>query len=503
MAELSKSTSKGLAALRAGMDPRSARKYRRSGKLPSASQPLHDWRTRADPFAADWLEVVEFLTLTPALKPYILFEHLQHTYPGRHEPGEIRTLERRIGIWKARHGPEQEVFFQQEHRPGEAGQTDFTNCDELCITIGGEALPHLLCHFVLPYSNWQWVTVCQSESLLALRRGMQAALFQLGHVPVWAQTDNSTAATHDLPKGQEKPVTEDAVSSPGRLFNAEYLAVVRHLGMKPRTIGTGESEQNGDVESANGALKRRLKQHLLLRRSRDFETREAYETWAQSVCATANLSRGKRVAQEHAVMKPMTAKRLAEYVTETVPVTQFGTVRVRENTYSVPSQLIEKTVQARVYDSHVEIWFAGAHELSMDRVLGRCGANINYRHMIWSLVKKPGAFARYKFREEMFPTLIFRRAYDALAAANEIERRADVSYLRILHLAASTLQTEVEAALELLLDAGEVPTPERVKALTERKTQPARVTDMPPLVPDLSVYDALLGRKLPRKETGT
>ena len=81
MAELSKSTSKGLAALRAGMDPRSARKYRRSGKLPSASQPLHDWRTRADPFAADWLEVVEFLTLTPALKPYILFEHLHPTYP--------------------------------------------------------------------------------------------------------------------------------------------------------------------------------------------------------------------------------------------------------------------------------------------------------------------------------------------------------------------------------------------------------------------------------------
>lgn len=503
MAELSQGTAKGKAALRADLDPRTARKYRRSGKLPSASQPVHNWRTRPDPFAADWPEVVALLELTPALKPYVLFEHLQAEHPGRHQPGEIRTLERRINIWKAQYGPDLEVFFQQNHRVGEASQTDFTNCDELLVTIGGESLPHLLCHFVLPYSNWQWVTVCKSESLLALRRGMQAALFQLGRVPEWAQTDNSTAATHHLPKGQARPVSDEEVSSQGRDFNQEYEAVVRHLGMRPRTIGVRKSEQNGDVESANGVLKRRLEQHFLLRRSRDFATVLDYEQWAQSVCVMANLSRSKRVAQELAVMKPLTAKRLAEYVPELVPVSLWSTVRVRDNAYSVPSRLIGQTVQARIFEDHLEIWFAGRRELSVDRFLGRGSALINYRHIIWSLMRKPGAFARYYYREELFPTLVFRRAYDALAAAKATERTADVSYVRILHHAASTMQTEVETALQLLLEAGEVPTPERVKALTERTTQPARVTEMPALVPDLHTYDGLLSADMLRRETGT
>ena len=110
MAHLSKGKSKGVAAMKADMHPQTARKYRRSGKLPSESQPVHDWRTRPDPFADDWSEVVTLLTLTPALKPHIVFEYLQTVHPGRHEPGEIRTLERRMRVWKAQHGPDLEVF---------------------------------------------------------------------------------------------------------------------------------------------------------------------------------------------------------------------------------------------------------------------------------------------------------------------------------------------------------------------------------------------------------
>lgn len=94
----------------------------------------------------------------------------------------------------------------------------------------------------------------------------QSAVFRLGSRPEWHQTDNSTAATHDLATGK-------------RGFNADYLALMTHLGMKPRTIAVGASEQNGDVEASNGALKRRLVQHLLLRGHRDFESRDAYETF--------------------------------------------------------------------------------------------------------------------------------------------------------------------------------------------------------------------------------
>ncbi len=114
-------------------------------------------------------------------------------------------------------------------------QTDFTWATVLGITICGVAFPHMLCHTVLPYSNWGWATVCRSESMAAIRRGVQSALFVLGRIAEFLQTDNSTAATHDLRTGK-------------RGFNEEYKDFCAHYGLKPRTIGVGKSHQNGDVE---------------------------------------------------------------------------------------------------------------------------------------------------------------------------------------------------------------------------------------------------------------
>src|SRR5205814_5892857 len=145
----------------------------------------------------------------------------------------------------------------------EAAQTDFTWMTELAITIAGQLFVHMLCVMVLPFSNWQWATVCLSESMAALRRGVQAALFQLGRVPEYHQTDNSTAATHRIPDGHEAHV-----EGRKRPFNDDYLALMRHFGMTPRTTEVGAKEQNGDVEAANGAFKRRLEQELLVRGSR-------------------------------------------------------------------------------------------------------------------------------------------------------------------------------------------------------------------------------------------
>ena len=67
-------------------------------------------------------------------------------------------------------------------------------------------------------------------------------------------------------------------------------------------------------------------------------------------------------------------------------------------------------------------------------------------------MRKPGAFARYRFREQMFPTMTFRLAYDTLRERRG--ERADVEYVRILHLAATTMESTVDSALALLLEAG-------------------------------------------------
>lgn len=476
MVEMGKHGVVGVAAARSGMDRKTARKYVARGKLPSELKQPRTWLTRSDPFAEDWPEVVERLVDAPELESKALFEYLLACRPERYEPGQVRTFQRHVRRWRAQWGPPKEVFFAQEHRPGEALQTDFTWATTLGVTIGGLAFVHMLCHVVLPYSNWQWATVCLSESMAALRRGVQAAVFRLGHLAEYHQTDHSTAATHDLASGK-------------RGFNEEYAALMRHLDMKPRTIGVGECEQNGDIEAANGVLKRRLKQHLVLRGSKDFDSVADYEDWLAGALDKANGLRGERLREELAVMRRVAVERLPEYKEDTFGVSAWSTIRVKHNAYSVPSRLIGETVKVRVYDDRLEVFHADVRQFVVERLHGRNGHRVNYRHIIWSLVQKPGAFARYKYREDLFPSLTFRKAYDALTA-DRAGRPADIEYLRILHLSASTLEADVEAALELLHEAGEVPLADTVKALvsSERPTVPDMVV---PCV-DLSDYDALL-----------
>jgi hypothetical protein len=139
------------------------------------------------------------------------------------------------------------------------------------------------------------------------------------------------------------------------------------------------------------------------------------------------------------VMRPLLVSRLPEYREESAVVTSWSTVRVRRNTYSVPSRLIGETVRAHVYEQRLEVYHGGVLQLEVERLRGEGGHRINYRHVIWSLVQKPGAFARYRYREDLFPSLTFRRAYDALTERLDAWK-ADLEYLRILHLAASTME---------------------------------------------------------------
>ncbi len=479
MKELQKHGNVAMGALRSGMDRKTARKYRNAGKLPSELKKSRHWRTRVDPLAPIWGSAQSWLEVAPELEALALFEWLTQAHPGQVGGGHLRTFQRRVKQWRAKHGPEREVFFSQQHRPGEAMQTDFTNANELGVTLGGEAFPHLLCHVVLPFSNWQFATVARSESLMALRRGMQRALLRLGHRPEFSQTDNSTAATHD--------------AGEGRKFNVDYLAVMAHFGLKARTIEIGKSNQNGDVEAHNGALKRRLKQHLLLRRSTDFDDVEQYEAFVARVVDDANALRKQKIEEELAAMTPLTVSRLPEYIEVDAVVTSWSTIRVKRNAYSLPSRLIGETVRVHLYDDRLEAYYGGVMQEIMPRLLGDGGQRIDYRHIIWSLMKKPGAFARYRYREELFPSLLFRRAYDALSVLGD--RDADLHYLRILHVAASTLQSEVEAALAILLEGKCVPRIEAVKDLCFLPEQRA-ARELPKLAPfavNLCDYDELLG----------
>lgn len=497
MEELSKHDEIGHAAMLADMDRKTARKYIRAGKLPSEMAAPRTWCTREDPFAKDWDEIAAMLAGTPEFEAKTIFGALMEKYPGRYEPGQLRTLQRHVRRWRAERGPDKEVVLAQLHRAGEAAQTDFTWTTELAITLAGEVFSHMLCVVVLPFSNWQWATVCLSESMAALRRGVQAALFQLGRVPEYHQTDNSTSATHRIPDG--KLVVADGGGK--RPFNEDYLAMMRHFGMKPRTTEIGAKEQNGDVEASNGALKRRLNQALLLRGNRDFASVEAWESFLHEVVRKANGLRGHRVAEDLAAMRPLVVSRLPDFTEEQIRVSEWSTIRVKHCAYSVPSRLMGETLLVRVYEERIEAEFAGKMQLCCDRLRGRNLHRIDYRHVIWSLVRKPGGFARYVYREEMFPSVVFRRAYDAIQNPHH-GVKGDVEYLRILHLAASTLEADVEAALDLLFNEGKAISADAVKAIVTKPVRPEiPVFESSPI--DLFAYDALLADETRFAEVGT
>lgn len=476
MRQYQKHGKKELASLQSGMNRKTGRKYIESGKLPSQSKKSRRWRTRRDPFEERWSELESMLAVAPELNAKTLWEYLEEKYPGEFEEGQLRTLQRKVKKWRGSHGPEKEVFIEQEHVAGEAMQTDFTVLKGHKILIDGGVLEHKLCQVVLPFSNWQWVSVCRSESMAALKRGLQSALCELGHTPQWHQTDNSTAATHELGKGK-------------RRFNKEYSELLSHFGIKPRTIKIGKSHQNGDVESLHHALKRRVVQYLALRGSNEFASVASYEDWLRGLCRRSNRTRGKRLAEELRVMRPLRVRALPEFKELKLKVTRYGTVRIQHNSYSVPSRLSGEEVRARVYEDRLEVYFQGRLELECERLLGRFGYKIDYRHLIHSLLRKPGAFARCRYREELFPTQTFKWAWECLSESLG-ERRGQMEYLRVLHLAAMTMESEVETALELCREQGEVPVWELTKQLVaprERELPHIKILEV-----DLGSYDELL-----------
>jgi transposase len=469
-----------VSAMKADVHPQTARKYVEAAQPPAELQAKHTWRTRPDPVAGIWERAEQMLKSAPELEAKELFEYLHGMYGQEAgvQPTTLRTFQRRVLAWRLQHGQDKEVFFEQDHLPGKVMQLDWTNANELGVTILGRPLEHLLCHAVLPYSNWEWASRCQSESLLSLRHGLQASLHQLGAVTERLQIDNSSAATH-------------RVGSGGREFNPDFLSLVQHYGMKPQTIGIDCPDQNGDVESLNGHLKRRLNQHLLLRGHRDFAVVEAYDTFVVTVLHKANDTRRPRLAEEFKVLRPLPPTRLSEYDELSCLVGQHSTIRVKKVAYSVPARLIGQTVRVEVYEGQLKVFHGRELLLSLPRAAGDRGAVIDYRHIIEHLLRKPGAFAHYVHRQELFPDPVFRLAYDRLVSDHG-ERAGRLEYLHLLKLAAEL----GEAAISSLVGQYSSPVQpckwtvaglRRYLGLSQRPSVP----DLH-LEPELASYDALL-----------
>lgn len=362
-------------------------------------------RTRSDPLAAVWVsELVPLLERSPDLSPLTLLEYLQERYDDPYPNKILRTLQRRVKQWRALYGPEKNVMFRQEHPPGQLGLSDFTTLKDVSITINHEELMHILYHFRLACSGWSHVKVILGgESYAALAEGLQEALWRLGGSPLIHRTDSLSAAFKNLTRNEQEDMTQ------------RYKQFCQHYNMEATRNNLGQSHENGSIESPHGHIKRRIKQALLLRGNNDFDSVSAYQDWLDGVINQHNRRNVKNLKAELAHLAPLPLHQAVDFTEVCARVSSSSTIDVRKVTYTVPSRLEGESLRIHLFHDRLECFLGAISVITLTRVYPTSktnrARNIDYHHIIHSLVKKPQAFRFSRIREDILPTDDYKKIW--------------------------------------------------------------------------------------------
>jgi hypothetical protein len=273
-------------------------------------------------------------------------------------------------------------------------------------------------------------------------------------------------------------------------FTDRYQGLMRSYGLESEKTQAGHGNENGDVEQRHHRFKRAVAQELMLRGSVDFLSVDEYRRFLGTMLERLNAGRRQRLAEEMVVMRELPERRMESARRERVKVDSGSLIYVDRNAYSVPSRLIGEQVQARLFMDHVEVWYGQKKVAEMPRLRGRQKHRVDYRHIIDWLVRKPGAFEHYCYRDELFPTSRFRMAFDLLE--EQLGRyQGSKEYLKLLELAARDSEVRVDAALLVLLGPGDEPiSAAGIEAMLGAEHNTA-VRDVEVAAVDLHVFDQL------------
>ena len=474
---------KEVAAAKSGMSAKTARKYLFAHCLPGEMKQERHWKTRSNVFSAVWYEIEDMLTKSPKLQATTILQYLINRDPDKFKPSHKRTLQDLCKNWRAACGSDKDVIFSQDLKPGVQSQSDYTVMDDLSITIAGQQFDHLLFHFMLPYSLWEHTSLCYSESFDSLSAGYDDAVWNLGGVLAEHRTDNLSAATK--------------AAKSTRAFTESWQEVMNHYGVTPSRNNPGVSHENGSVEKSHDLLKTAIAQALMLRGSRNFNDKEQYQKFVNDVVLSRNSSpkRVERFEEELALLKPLPSKKYYAPLILDITVSKFSTIQLLKVTYSVPSRLIGYKLRAYICQGEIKLMYGKALIQTMPQIKSTTGAEaaINYRHIIKSLIRKPGAFKNYVYRDHLFPNVSFRTAYDMLV--DRFPVNGAKQYLKILGLAAAGSESEVQTILEQIMASGVAPSfaevEERIKE-SHKDRDISIISGVKVIAPNLAVYDALL-----------
>ena len=338
--------------------------------------------------------------------------------------------------WRAIEGEAQEVIFRQIHPSGLRGLSDFTTLKRVTITLRGTVFAHLLYHFRLACSGWSHMKVILGgESFTALAEGLQEALWRLGGVPHEHRTDSLSAAFKNLTNDEKDDSTE------------RYAQLCAHYGMTPTRNNRGAGHENGSIESPHGHIKRRIEQALLLRGHTDFDSVEAYQAWLDGVVNRHNRRNAKSVAAEKADLLPLPCRKTTDYTEVCARVTTSSTIDVRRTTYTVPSRLKGESLRIHLYHDRLEGYLGSISVITLTRKYAtgdKRARQIDYRHVIDSLARKPQAFRYSQLRDDLLPNDAWHTIWQHIDI-NLSSKTACRLIVGLLHLAATQ---NCEQALE-------------------------------------------------------
>jgi hypothetical protein len=452
----SKKYTQAACAAKNGMSERTAREIDHNRHCSQKPYTPRQYKTRKSSIDEIWESDLKPLLLSNIdLQPMTLFIHMQRTYLDDnglplYDQSCLRSLQRKVSDYKALHGPSKEVMFPQKHYPGKQGLSDFTSMNDLSITVGGQALRHMLYVFRLVYSKYSYAKVIYSgESFQALSEGLQEALYAIGGSPLEHRTDSLSAAY----KNDKDCTAEDLTEN--------YQQLCEYYCMQPTRNNKGVSHENGSVESSHGHLKNRIDQELILRGNREFDSIESYEQWIHGIVQSHNQRNSKNFKTEKQHLQALPARRAADYEVKSVKVSKQSTIAIKNITYSVPSRLVGHTVTLHITQKSIDGYLGANLVFTFSRRYTNATASryvIDYRHLIHAMIKKPRAFRCCLYKEELLPSQAFKQIWQHL----EQTERSDIAckiILRLLKLACDydCEESLAEHCLELITQGGHLP----------------------------------------------
>ncbi len=144
-----------------------------------------------------------------------------------------------------------------------------------------------------------------------------------------------------------------------------------------------------------------------------------------------------RLEVDRTAVRPLPATKAIDYDEVVAVVSCTSTIQVKRATYTVPSRLIGERLQVRLYTDRLECYLGRTHTATLVRVYPSSrttrARRVELKHVIGSLVKKPGAFLRYQYRDDLLPNDQFKFIWKHLETTME-SRAASKLMVGLLYL---------------------------------------------------------------------